>query len=86
VRHIHQPKLAEHRIERSVGNIQFLAVHGAGLHLSQAAFAGNLERKRDNALREVGRQHVTVRADAFGRADRRFTSAGGNVQHPLTRP
>jgi hypothetical protein len=83
VRHIHQAKPTEHRIKGSVGKIQSLAVHGAGLDLLQPPFTGDLERELDDAFRNIGRQHVTAGTNSFGGADGRFTCAGGNVQDAL---
>jgi hypothetical protein len=79
VRHIHQTKPTQHRIKGSVREIKFLAVHGAGLNLFESTFTGDLERKLNDPFRDVGRQHVTARANSFGGTDSRFTCAGGDV-------
>ena len=84
VRHVHQTKPTQHRIKGSVGEIQLLAVHGAGLNLLEPTFTRDLERKLNDPFRDVGRQHVTAGANSFGGTDSRFTCAGGDVQYALT--
>ena len=84
VRHVHQAEPTQHCIEGSVRQIQCLAVHDARLDLLEPAFFGDLARKFDDAFGDVGRQHVTARANSFGGTDSRLTCAGGDVQDALT--
>ena len=53
-------------------------------NLFESTFTGDLERKLNDAFRDVGREHVTARANSFGGTDSRLTCAGGDVQDALT--
>ena len=83
MRHIHQSQAAEHRVEGSVGEVQTLSVHHAGLNLPETTFPGDLLRKLDNALGNVGSQYVTFGTDVLGSAQCWLAGTGRDVEEAL---
>jgi hypothetical protein len=52
----------------------------------QANSVGAVARNRQHAWGLVNRHHLARWTGQAGRADRRFSDAGRNIQHPLSFP